>query len=97
MLGVAAAFLGAVAETFPQVEVLFGFLFFIAFLGAIWICVATSVRRCHDAGMSGWWIVVFIIPILGTLLALFVLGFLGGTPGSNRYGQNPRNTLDTDL
>lgn len=51
--------------------------------------LAVSVRRLHDTNRSGWWLLLIFIPFLGAL-ALIVLFFLGGTPGDNRYGANPK-------
>jgi len=52
--------------------------------------LAVSVRRLHDTGRSGWWVLIGIIPVVGTiiLLALFILE---GTPGDNRFGPQPRS------
>ena len=44
------------------------------------------VRRLHDIGYTGWLtIAVFIIP-----LALIPLLIIPGTPGTNRYGADPK-------
>lgn len=49
---------------------------------------ALSVRRLHDIGKSGWWILINIVPLVGSLI-LFVFTCLGSQPGSNQYGENP--------
>lgn len=41
-----------------------------------------NVRRLHDAGYSGWFL---LVPIL-----CFVLLFFDGTKGENAYGQDPQ-------
>ncbi len=35
------------------------------------------------------WVLVYFIPILGSLWSFFVAGFLRGTPGPNRFGPDP--------
>jgi uncharacterized membrane protein YhaH (DUF805 family) len=50
--------------------------------------IAVSVRRLHDTGRSGWWILIGIIPVLGTLV-LLVFYCLDGDPGDNEYGPDP--------
>lgn len=50
--------------------------------------VAVTVRRLHDRGRSGWWYLLFFIPIIGQLVILYWL-VSDGQPGSNRYGPNP--------
>ncbi len=51
------------------------------------LCCLT-VRRLHDIGRSGWWILFFFVPLLGWFANL-VLGFLASSEGSNRYGPHP--------
>lgn len=51
--------------------------------------IAVTVRRFHDIGKSGWWILTFFIPVVGQLVAL-VLMCWPGAAGVNRYGPDPR-------
>jgi uncharacterized membrane protein YhaH (DUF805 family) len=46
--------------------------------------IAVAVRRMHDVGKSGWYI---LIPIYNLVLAC-----TEGDYGSNEYGQDPKNT-----
>ncbi len=48
--------------------------------------IAVSIRRLHDGGRSGWWLLFGLIPFLGAL-ALLVMMALPGTPSVNRFGQ----------
>ena len=50
------------------------------------ICVA--VRRLHDRDMSGWWILLNIIPLVGSII-LLVIYALPGSEGRNRFGPSP--------
>lgn len=54
--------------------------------------VAVSVRRLHDTDRSGWWFLIQLIPIVGTIWYLVLL-VLDGQPGENRFGSDPK--LDT--
>ncbi|WP_035053120.1 DUF805 domain-containing protein [Andreprevotia chitinilytica] len=60
-----------------------------------WIAAAISVKRLHDAGKTGWWLLILIIPILGPLWLFILLAFKRGTPGENQYGDDPL-TVDAD-
>lgn len=53
--------------------------------------IGVSVRRLHDTDRSGWWLLIVFIPILGALV-LLVFMILDGTPGTNRFGPNPKET-----
>ncbi len=50
--------------------------------------LAVSVRRLHDAGLSGWFLLTFFVPAVGAL-ALIVLLALPGDPRENEWGQPP--------
>jgi len=51
--------------------------------------IAVGIRRLHDTGRSGWWLLIMLIPIIGPLVLLFF--FVGDSqPGTNQYGPNPK-------
>ena len=50
--------------------------------------LAVTVRRLHDTDRAGWWCLVFLIPVIGLLVWLFMM-IDEGTRGENRYGSNP--------
>jgi len=47
--------------------------------------IALAVRRLHDTDRSGWWLLIGLIPIVGSLV-LLVFYILPGTQGQNRFG-----------
>ena len=53
--------------------------------------LAVTVRRLHDIDRTGWWIFINLIPLIGTIV-LLVFAVTDGTPGSNRFGPNPKET-----
>ena len=46
--------------------------------------LALLVRRIHDIGRPGWWVLVGLVPIAGAII-LLVFTLSEGTPGPNRY------------
>ena len=50
--------------------------------------LAVSVRRLHDLDKSGWWLLIMLIPLIGSLYLLFLF-VQRGTEGSNHYGPDP--------
>ncbi|MCB1730326.1 MAG: DUF805 domain-containing protein [Halieaceae bacterium] len=60
-------------------------LSFLASLALLLPNLAVSVRRLHDTDRSGWWLLLGIIPIIGTLVLLFFM-IQRGTDGANRFG-----------
>ena len=51
--------------------------------------IAVSVRRLHDTGRSGWWLLIGFIPFIGWIVVL-VFMVLDSQPGDNQYGPNPK-------
>lgn len=47
--------------------------------------VAVGVRRLHDDDMSGWWLLLALIPLIGGLIILYFMA-IEGTKGPNRFG-----------
>jgi uncharacterized membrane protein YhaH (DUF805 family) len=58
--------------------------------------LSLAVRRLHDTGRSGWWLLAYALPLLGGG-ALFVFSLLPGTPGENPYGPQPGKRDHEDL
>lgn len=59
----------------------FGLLTIIPFL-------ALKVRRLHDTGRSGWWILFQLVPLVGTITLLCFMA-QQSQMGGNRYGVAP--------
>ncbi|MBK8465577.1 MAG: DUF805 domain-containing protein [Chloracidobacterium sp.] len=58
--------------------------------------LAVTVRRLHDTGKSGWFILVALIPCVGGI-ALLVFGLTPGDVGANEYGEDPKAHSEYDL
>lgn len=50
--------------------------------------LAVAVRRLHDIGNSAWWLLFGLIPFAGLLLLVLVC--LDSEPGTNKWGDNPK-------
>lgn len=50
--------------------------------------IGLTVRRFHDVGLNGWFLIGLFIPILN-LLFFAMLYFFKSDPGTNQYGPNP--------
>lgn len=51
--------------------------------------IAVSVRRLHDIGKSGWYLLVGLIPCVGGII-LLVFDVTAGDVGENEYGADPK-------
>lgn len=54
--------------------------------------LSVSVRRMHDIGKSGFWVLIQILPIIGNIIFI-ALTLLDSKPGDNKYGPNPKEEL----
>jgi uncharacterized membrane protein YhaH (DUF805 family) len=73
-------------------NVIFGFIPGVNFLW--WLAtmipfIALEVRRLHDTGRSGWWLLIGLVPIVGLIL-IFVWLLSDSEIGSNRWGDSPK-------
>lgn len=57
-------------------------------LGLILPSLAVTIRRLHDTGRSGWWILVTLIPLVGSIIFLIWM-FTKSQPTENAFGANP--------
>ena len=48
---------------------------------------AVCVRRLHDTGRSGWWLLLYFIPCIGAIALLIVL--CRKSDEDNKYGPKP--------
>ena len=51
--------------------------------------IAVSIRRLHDTGRSGWWLLIALVPVVGGIV-LLVFMVLDSQPGDNAYGPSPK-------
>jgi len=71
----------------------------IAILGIFYLAIllpslAVGVRRLHDIGKSGWWLLFGIVPIVGGI-TLLIFSCMDSQPGANQYGPNPKEVAPT--
>ena len=51
--------------------------------------LAVTVRRLHDTGRSGMWMLILFVPLIGLILFL-VYTAQDSEAGTNQYGPNPK-------
>jgi len=66
-----------------------GVIALLAQIVAIYPSVAIGVKRFHDRNKSGWWVLITLIPIIGSIWYLVECGILKGTEGPNDFGTDP--------
>ena len=58
-------------------------------LGCFIPSLSVAVRRLHDKNMTGWFLLIGLIPFLGSLVLLYFFA-TEGTQGPNQYGEDPK-------
>jgi uncharacterized membrane protein YhaH (DUF805 family) len=54
--------------------------------------VAVKIRRLHDTGRSGWWLLFDFVPLASIVPQMF-MWFVDSELGTNVYGSNPKGLL----
>ena len=57
--------------------------------------ISSTVARLHDRGHSAWWLLWFLLPLVGVIVLLVQNGFLRGDGGPNRYGPSTGQHVPT--
>lgn len=78
------------ATNAPILAGILGIVYLIYALGTFIPSLAVAVRRLHDAGKSGWFLLISLIPLIGSIWLLVIL-CTEGTAGENEYGSDPKN------
>jgi uncharacterized membrane protein YhaH (DUF805 family) len=50
--------------------------------------ISFAARRLHDSGRSGWWQLLALIPLIGTIIIIVFLA--EDSHPDNQYGPNPK-------
>ena len=54
----------------------------------IWPLLAVQVKRWQDLGKSGWWSLLWFIPVVGWLMVFLDAGLNRGSKLDNQYGKS---------
>jgi len=72
-----------------QVSSIFFVVYAIYVLAVIIPSLAIVIRRLHDTGKSGWFILFGLIPLVGAIILLVF--YIQPSDGPNEYGQGPQD------
>lgn len=72
----------------PILTTIYALAIFLPSLGVL-------IRRLHDIGKSGVWYLICLIPCVGVIW-LIVLLCQDSMPGTNEFGANPKDVVDSN-
>ncbi|RUS47311.1 DUF805 domain-containing protein [Cohnella sp. AR92] len=81
IIGLALAIIGSITGTGRALQDLYSLAILIPNL-------AVSVRRLHDIGRSGWWLLIGLIPLIGAIVLLVF--WCTDSDADNDHGPNPK-------
>ena len=85
----ALVILGAMVGFLPGgAEGVFGAFYMV---GVLIPALAVSVRRLHDTGRSGWWLLLYFVPFGAIVVLVFLVQ--DSNPASNKFGKNPKRSV----
>lgn len=87
LISMAMGFLGSASGTDPET---FALLNVVMQIPLMIIGFLFSIRRLHDIDLSGWWVLLGLVPLVNVFFWLYML-LKRGTDGPNRFGA-PRFT-----
>ena len=88
--GILAAIMGGFenASANSGATMLLGLLAMVVMLFILVMTVIYAIRRLNDINASGWFVLLFLVPIVNLIMGLLLV-FLPGTKGPNKFGPRP--------
>jgi len=53
--------------------------------------ISIGARRLHDTGRSGWWQLIYFVPLIGLIVMIVFL--VQDSHDDNHYGANPKSVV----
>jgi uncharacterized membrane protein YhaH (DUF805 family) len=60
---------------------------------ALWVSLAAQAKRWHDLGKPGWYVLLNLLPGIGTLISVFILVTRPGVSSANQFGDCAKSGL----
>jgi FAD/FMN-containing dehydrogenase/uncharacterized membrane protein YhaH (DUF805 family) len=54
-----------------------------------WALISTATKRLHDSNKSGHWLWLILVPVIGPMVLIYLLGFKKGNLLQNHFGKVP--------
>lgn len=73
--------------------VIFFIIWIVFMIILFYLLMCAHIRRLHDIGLSGWWLILGYIPVITIFFILFLF-FVKGTNGTNKYGDKLKENIN---
>jgi uncharacterized membrane protein YhaH (DUF805 family) len=89
--------LTALSSTSGEMSILSIIVMVFFYIALFVLTIMFAKRRLNDLNRSGWWSVLFFVPLLNLLITIYVI-FWPGTLGTNEFGPAPvENSLPVKI
>jgi uncharacterized membrane protein YhaH (DUF805 family) len=89
IFGIVGAYAAAADDHGSPVLIVLAVICGLALLITIYGSICLGIKRYHDRGKSGFWVLIQFLPAIGALWYFIEAGCLRGTIGPNVYGDDP--------
>ena len=72
-----------------QISAIFLLLYIGYALAVLLPSIAIAIRRLHDTGKSGWFLLIGLIPLVGAII--LIVFYIQPSVGANAYGAGPED------
>jgi len=79
-----AAIVLSILSRIPVIGLLFAVVLLLFMVAILVPAIAVTTRRLHDTGRSGWWQLLYFVPLAG--IVVFVFTLLPSAAGNNNFG-----------
>ncbi|MCF8878942.1 DUF805 domain-containing protein [Hyphobacterium sp. SN044] len=77
------------SRNYDSIGAAFSFIIIVFLVGTIIPHLAVTVRRLHDSGNSGWWVLISLIPYIGGIILLIMM-LIPSEERVNKHGPVPK-------
>ena len=89
VFGIAGAYASASDDHGSIVFIVLALICVVVLIATIYASVCLGIKRYHDHGKSGVWVLIQFVPAIGALWYFIEAGCLRGQAGPNLYGPDP--------
>lgn len=73
-----------VVTLLPSLKIVGSLILFIYMLATALPSAGAEVRRLHDVGRSGWWLLILLVPVVS--IVMLIMWALPSNPSGEKYG-----------
>jgi uncharacterized membrane protein YhaH (DUF805 family) len=89
MFGISGGYVAMIDDRGSFIFIALAIISVIVLAATIYASVCLGIKRYHDRGKSGFWVLIQFVPAIGSIWYFIEAGCLRGQTGPNDYGPDP--------